>query len=99
LLDWQSATTGSSSDRNKFDAALNVLRQSSRTVLAAPLLMLGLAAAVLWFDPANIQTALGIRLLHVWQGLAPGAQPSQPPVALPLEVLALLLGLARRHGA
>jgi len=65
-------------------------------VLMPPLLMLGLAAAVLWFDPANIQTALSLRLLQVWQGIAPGTQASQPPFALPLEILALLVlgGLA-----
>ena len=61
-------------------------------VLTPPLLMLGLATAFLWLDPAGIQTALSARLLHVWQNLASGAsQPLQPPIALPLEVLALLV--------
>jgi adenylate cyclase len=61
-------------------------------VLAPPLLILGLAAALVWLDPAGVQTALCTRLLHVWQNLAHATvQPSRPPAALPLEILTLLV--------
>src|SRR5579864_3012906 len=63
----------------------------STRILAPPLLMLAVAGAVEWWNPAGIQSGLGGALFGLWEKSTEGtAAAFRPAAALPAETLALL---------